>query len=610
MNASASEWQPTAAISSAFLPSVTVEDPSLDRVQPTTPEVAPAGPPQPSLPTVAPEYYPSWSSNVLPPPYIPSDFDYKPSAFSTSVDPGPQYPLLPSAGTAVPSRSGEEPVTSEALQELENTIDWDTEYERLLELTEKQLDLEEAEGPIRGNLRRGGDPSEAEAPAGEAPAGVETWAAMVRKQKPVPNQLATPNRSARSGSGPAVDQTPGRLSSASGLEADETPFTAIPPSAAGEPRGGWAAKRSANDEDYDDASLPPLTKNGNRRWKKLTKGQQAREQAQKIAFESFARALLHATSPFTAPLRARTSASLPHIKVDQRFGKPGEPNSAIAQFVVAPLVTNYRPRHFHDLTPGDLLEYHFDLSLVWQVLESAYSLKIGYGPTWKRFAVPYAYIACANYREEVLKLCPNEVPNSRSEAIYDEDFFKDITDLVLAVEELEWLQRCSMLTAMRKRVNLAPLYDVFDSVFRSLENYQIEIWHMTSVPSTFVLKANRSEVQARSPIYLDGDASLWDQLPEISRDALKSKCCTWKKYSEGEGDMPRAVKPVPPPHVAGDIPVVSMKPLAELEMRERAQEKGSQHEEMMPFALYVPVVLSVICVVAATGLVLLKRPRK
>lgn len=110
-----------------------------------------------------------------------------------------------------------------------------------------------------------------------------------------------------------------------------------------------------NNNSNNNKLLPPLTIHGNRRWKKLTKAQQRREQAQKNAFEAFASALLHSVSPFMAPLRAQCKTSLPHIKLDQRFGKIGQPQTAIAQFIVAPLVTNYRPRHFHDVTPGDLM---------------------------------------------------------------------------------------------------------------------------------------------------------------------------------------------------------------------------------------------------------------
>lgn len=292
------------------------------------------------------------------------------------------------------------------------------------------------------------------------------------------------------------------------------------------PHSKWEGTSSVGE---DGRRLPPLTKNGNHRWRKLTKGQQRRELAQKNAFESFAIALLHTASPFTIPLRQRAKTSLPHIKVDQRFGKPGQPQSAIAQFVVAPLVTNYRPRHFHDITPGDLLEYHYDLSHVLQCLSTAYALLLGYGPTWKRFAVPYAYIACQDYRAEVLSLCPQEIPNTRGEPIYEEDVLKDITEVVLAVEELEPLQHYSFHAAMRKRLHLAPLYDVLETLFRLLENYQVEIWHMDQTPSTFILKTNRAEVESHRPIYLDGNAELWDQLPQVSREDLKNKCTVWQK---------------------------------------------------------------------------------
>ncbi|CCW70709.1 unnamed protein product [Phytomonas sp. Hart1] len=272
----------------------------------------------------------------------------------------------------------------------------------------------------------------------------------------------------------------------------------------------------------DGRPLPPLTINGNRRWKKPTKAQQRREQAQKNAFEAFAGALLHSVSPFMAPLRERCRTSLPHIKVDQRFGKVGQPHTAIAQFTVAPLVTNYRPRHLHDVTPGDLMEFHYDLALVLRELSSAYALIIGYGPVWKRFAVPYAHIACKDYQGEVRKLCPEETPNSRAEAIYEDDVVKNITEVVLAVEELEPLQKMPILTAMSKRLNLAPMYDAFEAIFEPLENYQIEITDLHKTPSTFLIKTSALELgQKPHPIILYGDPKLWYELPVVSRVVIR-----------------------------------------------------------------------------------------
>lgn len=302
--------------------------------------------------------------------------------------------------------------------------------------------------------------------------------------------------------------------------------------------GKWEEKNSAGVRG-DGKNLPPLTKHGNHRWKKLTKGQQRRVLTEKNAFESFVIALLHTQSSVTASLRIATKRSLPHIKVDQRFGKPGQPQSAIAQFVVAPMVTTYRPRHFHDITPGDLLEYHYDLSHVLEYLSTSYALLIGYGPTWKRFAVPYAYIACQNYLAEMTSLCPLEMPNLRAEPVYEEDILKDITDVVLSVEGLELLQQYSIRAAMRKRLHMAQLYDMLDSVFCPIENYRIEMWHMDQVPSTFVLKANRAEVEAHRPIYLDGNAELWDHLPEVTREELKERCTVWQK-AKGNQDVQRS----------------------------------------------------------------------
>ncbi|CBH14043.1 hypothetical protein, conserved [Trypanosoma brucei gambiense DAL972] len=289
--------------------------------------------------------------------------------------------------------------------------------------------------------------------------------------------------------------------------------------------GGHGVASSVGDDDVDEFGrpLPPLTANGNRRWKKPTKGQQKREAAQKNAFEAFANALLHSVSPFMAPLRERCKTSLPHIKVDQRFGKVGQPHTAVAQFVVAPLVTNYRPRHFHDLTPGDLMEFHYDFAQVLKQLKSADEVLFGYGPVWKRYAVPFCYVNCKEYRDEVLSLCPDEVPNMRVEAIYEDDVVKDITDVVLSVEELEPLQNMSFLQAMGRRVNLAPLFDAFDTVFQPIENYRIIIKELHSAPSTYLIQTSQHEVnQKPQPLVLYNDPKLWYDLPVVSRIKVES----------------------------------------------------------------------------------------
>lgn len=274
----------------------------------------------------------------------------------------------------------------------------------------------------------------------------------------------------------------------------------------------------AEEFDENGRPLPPLTSKGNRRWKKPTKAQQKRETAQKNAFEAFANALLHSVSPFMAPLRERCKTSLPHIKVDQRFGKSGQPQTAVAHFVVAPLVANYRPRHFHDLTPGDLMEFHYDFAQVLKQLKSASDILIGYGPVWKRYAVPYCYLYCKEYRQEVLSLCPDEVPNMRSEAVYEDDVVKDITEVVLAVDGLEPLQNMSIIHAMSRRLNLAPLFDAFDAIFNPIENYRIIIRDIHRAPSKFLIQTSHNEIaQKPSPLVLYSDPDLWRSLPVVAR---------------------------------------------------------------------------------------------
>ena len=269
-------------------------------------------------------------------------------------------------------------------------------------------------------------------------------------------------------------------------------------------------------EKFAGKPLPPLTAKGNLRWKKPTRAQQRQDQAQKAAFESFASALLHSTSPFMAQLRTLCKTSLPHIKLDQRYGKRGAPETAVTQFVVAPMVVNYRPRHFHEISPGDLLEFHFDFSLVLKQIATANCISFSYGPEWKPFLIPYCYVGCRDYKAEVLKLCPHEVPNSRSEAVYEDDIVKDVTDVILSVEQLTPLRTMSFLQAMSRRVNLSHMYEAFDEIFAPVSNYQIQIRDFNKVPSTFLLKTSQ-QVISKLPgeVILYDDPTLWNSLPLV-----------------------------------------------------------------------------------------------
>ena len=275
----------------------------------------------------------------------------------------------------------------------------------------------------------------------------------------------------------------------------------------------------------------PLTKNGNRRWPKNTP-QKKIEASQKAAFESFANALLHTVSPFMAPLRQLTGSSLPHIKVDQRFGRRrGAPETAVMQFVVSPVVVNYKPGHFHEVSPGDLLEFHHDFALILERLSTANSIAVSYGPEWKPFALPYLYVGCRDYTQEVRRLCPNEVPNSRSEAVYEDDVVKDITELILAVAELAPLADISIVDAMKKRINLIALYDVFDQLFEDIGDYQIQIRNLRKAPSQFLLKTSLQTLSKHCPLKVDvaarkkaiEDASLAASTPQQVQKANEMK---------------------------------------------------------------------------------------
>ena len=313
-----------------------------------------------------------------------------------------------------------------------------------------------------------------------------------------------------------------------------------------------------------------------------------------------------------APLRQLCRTSLPHIKVDQRFGKRGAPHTAVAQFVVAPVVVNYRPRHFHELTPGGLMEFHYDFALVLKQLSTANCISIGYGPEWKPFQLPYCFVSCRDYRAEVLALCPEEIPNSRSEAVYEDDVVKDITSVILAVEELDALRSMSFIQAMHRRVNLAPLYDVFEGVFQPIGNYQIQIRDLHAAPSLFLLKTS-TQILGKLPgggtqIVLHGDASLWQELPLVDNTFQSGRSVAATKTPPPEaakapvaargGSAPLPPKnspqstPQPHPQAAGAIaPQASRAPLKRT------------IEESTGFGIAALALFTAACVIGTTAIV-------
>lgn len=522
--------------------------------------------------------------------------------------------------------TGGDPVIAEELA----NIDWAAEFKRLMELTGEMIDRQL-------NGLDGDEPSPAAVAAAAAAAAAASAAAA----------------GANGGTGTS-STTPAAAAASTGVTPAESKASAVPlpttyasavkgaaaaarkPATMGVASTSSAAAAAAMADVDDSASMAPTlatTADASKKhhWKKLTKAQQRQEQSQRNAFEAFANALLHSVSPFMAPLREKCKTSLPHIKVDQRFGKSGQPETAIAQFIVAPLVTNYRPRHFHDVAPGELMEFHYDFSLVLQNLPSAYAIHIGYGPTWKRYAVPYCYVACKEYRKEVLALCPEETPNSRSEAHYEDDVVKDITDLLLKRGEgLELLETMSIWEAMRKRVDLYPLYDAFASIFQPLENYQVEIVDIRAVPSRFLIKTSRLAVDAMpQPVMLEEDLS-WDELPEYSRVFVQggggggqgsssshagvngAKAGANGRSASAGGSAGRSSSAA-----AGAAPAVSGKDVAAASKEKReAYAKGASAKASTgggggaAWQAAAPLILSGVCVAATVALVMLKKRKQ
>ncbi|KAG5502239.1 hypothetical protein GH5_05210 [Leishmania sp. Ghana 2012 LV757] len=472
-----------------------------------------------------------------------------------------------------------------AIAEQLANIDWDAEFKKLMELTGQMIDRQlngqngdERPGGGSGGTSAGHGTDAARAFGGHRPSG--------------------PNAA---GASPSAAAAPVPLTYANAVKS--ATVAARKPATLGVASTSAAAAASMVDMEDDSASMAAASKAGTSKhhWKKLTKAQQRHEQSQRNAFEAFANALLHSVSPFMAPLRARCKTSLPHIKVDQRFGKSGHPETAIAQFLVAPLVTNYRPRHFHDVAPGELMEFHYDFALVLQAIPSAYAIHIGYGPTWKRYAVPYCYLACREYRKEVLALCPEEIPNSRSEAIYEDDVVKDITELLLKRGEgLEMLETMSIVEAMRKRVDLYPLYDAFATVFHGLENYQVEISDIRSAPSRFLLKTSRLAVEAMpQPIVLD-DEVMWDELPEVSRVLVQGGAGS--EVDSGAARVASQQKALNTPSLAAAATgLASGKSVATLAGASAARAAASSWQTL------TPLMVSVACITATIAVVVMKK---
>ncbi|CAD2221264.1 hypothetical protein AGDE_15607 [Angomonas deanei] len=297
-----------------------------------------------------------------------------------------------------------------------------------------------------------------------------------------------------------------------------------------------------------------------------------------------------------SPLRQYCQSSLPHLKVDQRFGKVGQPQTAIANFIVAPIITTYRPRHFHDLSPGDLLEFHYELSLVLtKGIEGVDKIMIGYGPMWKRYAVPYFYLHCKDYAQQVKRLCPEEIPNSRAEAIYESDIVKNITDIVLVVEQLEVLNNISFLEALRRRVDLSALYDTFQLFFEPIENYTIEITNLNSVPSQFYIKASMTELaQKPQPIVLHGDPNIWEELPTVSRVVVVDEANHHNNHNS---------------HNEKETPYYTENPSTGGRRKGGKKKRNNNHNNNM-LMVVVPVLLSAVCIATTAAIVLAKEKRK
>ncbi|EAN95627.1 Present in the outer mitochondrial membrane proteome 2 [Trypanosoma cruzi] len=501
------------------------------------------------------------------------------------------YPSFTRAGLCAAAA-----VAGGAAIELEG-VNWAEEFGRVMALTkeliERQMNGErDASSKLDGGHTKPGHNVSAEQNSPQKPQGAVT--AMDPSRYPA---LPGTDEVRPLVSGKWVNAPAALLSKSSASVSGEAHARTAPAAAAAAIASSTHPSSAAGVTELDENGrpLPPLTSKGNRRWKKPTKAQQKREMAQKNAFEAFANALLHSVSPFMAPLRERCKTSLPHIKVDQRFGKSGQPQTAVAQFVVAPLITNYRPRHFHDLTPGDLMEFHYDFAQVLKQLKSANDILFGYGPVWKRYAVPYCYVNCKEYRQEVLNLCPDEVPNMRVEAIYEDDILKDITNVVLAVEELEPLQNISIIQAMSRRVNLAPLFDAFDTIFKPIENYRIVIRDLHRAPSTYLIQTSNHEIQQKpSPLVLYNDPNLWYELPVVSRIKVEEKTTgdALEHHAVGSATTSASTK-----NAKGKSNVVPNTRNGHFILAECGpRSKRSNPGEISSLALVAPVVGSVLCV--------------
>jgi hypothetical protein len=300
------------------------------------------------------------------------------------------------------------------------------------------------------------------------------------------------------------------------------------------------------------------------------------------------KALLTEDSAFMAPLRKVTGASLPHIKFDQRYGRKGAPSSALPQFIIAPIVVNYRPVHYHDLTPGDLLEYHYDLALVLQHIETAHTITFSFGKEWKQYCAPYGFVLCSNYESEVKKLLPSAEPNSRVEFVYDDDALKDVTEVLFDLEELAFLRQISLFQAMAMRMDLMPLYEACFAYFAdTLPNYEVQFRNIFEIPSKVVVKTG-GDIVGRLPrdFKVAEQSVLWNMLPNVSITFSSGQAVAQMQEERTANNYKKpstsATKPpVTPPLVAAATPAHASRdtPPPDSSLLLPSSRKGPQHNK-------------------------------
>ena len=254
-------------------------------------------------------------------------------------------------------------------------------------------------------------------------------------------------------------------------------------------------------------------------------------------------------------LQIKTNNKLNHLYIRQRWDNKlnvlentenlNSYKHLPAQFIVAPKLkigandNSKYPEYFHELSTGELIDFNYELSLVLMQLTSADILLYNYGSKWKQYKFPFIYIQCNNHSEEVNNLyiyvssesnstveCETklvEAPNLREKLIYKNDVIKDINPILFGIQELSFLKTMSYMDIMLNKINTEKLHLSFKIIFQDINNYQIQIKDLYSIPSSFYIKTSTSNLMQflkndSDNLFCHGNENIFNNLTIVNQD--------------------------------------------------------------------------------------------